>query len=269
LQRIIFAQEPQPFEFRLVADPGFKVELNSFDMAGWPHLDFASIASVSVEDGAGIVLASQSNVLIQGDAIEPQHTHLSFTGITAQELRIKFDSTTDGHGNVLDSDDVGLDNINFSQTPPGALNGDYNHNGIVDAADYTVWRDTLGQSGAMLDADGDHDGTVNAPDYGIWATNFGATPGSAAAMFEGGQHSRTANDSPDRHIDRHCVLATSLSVGRLTVRRFEWHVPEPGHPRSGSRRAWPTMVAMLTRPSDVAPPRLSNFFGRTDWCSFS
>ena len=25
--------------------------------------------------------------------------------------------------------------------------GDYNHNGIVDAADYTVWRDTLGQTG--------------------------------------------------------------------------------------------------------------------------
>jgi hypothetical protein len=24
------------------------------------------------------------------------------------------------------------------------LAGDYNHNGIVDAADYTVWRDTLG-----------------------------------------------------------------------------------------------------------------------------
>jgi hypothetical protein len=30
------------------------------------------------------------------------------------------------------------------------LAGDYNHNGIVDAADYTVWRDTLGQTGAGL-----------------------------------------------------------------------------------------------------------------------
>jgi hypothetical protein len=28
------------------------------------------------------------------------------------------------------------------------LGGDYNHNGIVDSADYTIWRDSLGQSGA-------------------------------------------------------------------------------------------------------------------------
>src|SRR5262249_1443813 len=30
------------------------------------------------------------------------------------------------------------------------LPGDFNHNGAVDAADYAVWRDTLGQSGAGL-----------------------------------------------------------------------------------------------------------------------
>ena len=34
------------------------------------------------------------------------------------------------------------------------LSGDYNGNGIVDADDYTVWRDTFGQIGSGLDADG-------------------------------------------------------------------------------------------------------------------
>src|SRR4051812_47193039 len=96
LVNVVYAQEPHPFEFRLVADPGFAVTLNSFDMAGWPELDFPSIASVSVEDGSGNVLFSQSNVYIQGDSFGPRHNHFSFSGASAQELRIKFDSTTNG-----------------------------------------------------------------------------------------------------------------------------------------------------------------------------
>lgn len=53
--------------------------------------------------------------------------------------------------------------------------GDYNANGAVDAADYTIWRDTVGQSGAGLAADGNHDGTVNSADYIVWKSNFGST----------------------------------------------------------------------------------------------
>jgi len=53
--------------------------------------------------------------------------------------------------------------------------GDYNFNGVVDAADYTVWRNTLGQSGTGLAADGDGNGAVNNLDYNVWKTNFGST----------------------------------------------------------------------------------------------
>jgi hypothetical protein len=69
----------------------------------------------------------------------------------------------------------------FLTVVSAALAGDYNHNGIVDAADYTVWRDTVGQSGANLDADANHDGTVDQTDYDIWQSNFGNhNPGSGA-----------------------------------------------------------------------------------------
>jgi hypothetical protein len=59
---------------------------------------------------------------------------------------------------------------------------DYNHNGLVDAADYAIWRDTLGQSvTAGSGADGDHDGTVTQADYNLWKTEFGyVSPGSGA-----------------------------------------------------------------------------------------
>lgn len=60
------------------------------------------------------------------------------------------------------------------------LAGDYNDDGVVDAADYTVWRDRFGNT---LDptADGDTNGVVNIDDYQIWKANFGATAGSGAA----------------------------------------------------------------------------------------
>ena len=65
-----------------------------------------------------------------------------------------------------------------------ALPGDYNNDGLVDAADYTVWRDTAGQEGPGLAADGNHDEHVDEQDYALWKTNFGttATGGSSAAQ---------------------------------------------------------------------------------------
>jgi hypothetical protein len=57
------------------------------------------------------------------------------------------------------------------------LPGDYNQNGTVDAADYTVWRDNLG-SGTALPND-DTPG-VGPDDYDRWRTNFGQVAGSGS-----------------------------------------------------------------------------------------
>jgi hypothetical protein len=63
----------------------------------------------------------------------------------------------------------------------GGVLGDYNGNGTVDEDDYTVWRDTLGQSGSGLAADGDGDKMVDADDYDIWKMHFGeSAPGSGS-----------------------------------------------------------------------------------------
>ena len=58
------------------------------------------------------------------------------------------------------------------------LPGDYNLDGQVDAADYSVWRDSFGKTGASLAADGNGDGVVNSLDYNLWKSNFGASAGS-------------------------------------------------------------------------------------------
>ena len=63
---------------------------------------------------------------------------------------------------------------------PAAVPGDYNNDGIVDAADYTVWRDSFGQASTGLAADGTGsggtpDGVVDDLDYQYWVDHFGAT----------------------------------------------------------------------------------------------
>jgi hypothetical protein len=74
---------------------------------------------------------------------------------------------------------------------PNYLTGDYNGNGEVDAADYVVWRHSLGQAGSETNhpaADANHDFLVDAADYDLWRSHFGAphnndpeTDGSLAA----------------------------------------------------------------------------------------
>ncbi|MEN0109703.1 MAG: hypothetical protein AAF805_03170 [Planctomycetota bacterium] len=58
--------------------------------------------------------------------------------------------------------------------------GDYNGDGLVDAADYTLWRDSFGST-AALDADGNRDGVVGAVDYDIWIAGFGRGEFAAAS----------------------------------------------------------------------------------------
>jgi hypothetical protein len=48
---------------------------------------------------------------------------------------------------------------------------DFNGDGVVDAADYTVWRDTF-TSTTDLRADANGDGFVNAVDYDLWSGGY-------------------------------------------------------------------------------------------------
>jgi hypothetical protein len=51
--------------------------------------------------------------------------------------------------------------------------GDYNNNGVVDAADYAVWRKSLNQNVTL--PNDSTPGTVTQADFDVWRANFGAT----------------------------------------------------------------------------------------------
>jgi hypothetical protein len=66
-----------------------------------------------------------------------------------------------------------------SQVIPQALLGDYNENGIVDAADYSVWRDTLEAGDTVLPND-PTPGVVDESDFLYWRDHFGETLGAGS-----------------------------------------------------------------------------------------
>jgi hypothetical protein len=57
---------------------------------------------------------------------------------------------------------------------------------VVDAADYTVWRDTLGLDVEPgTGADGDGDSVIGPGDYDHWVARFGNVVGEGAAAGNG------------------------------------------------------------------------------------
>lgn len=76
------------------------------------------------------------------------------------------------------------DNIEMLTSPP-ILSGDYNNDGTVSLADFSVWRDTL-NSTTNLQANGDDTGAsmglVDQADYAVWLQHFGESALSAAGL---------------------------------------------------------------------------------------
>ncbi len=65
--------------------------------------------------------------------------------------------------------------------PAPTQDGDFNQDGVVNLADYSVWRDTLG-SQTQLAADVDRDGSVGGGDYLVWRQNFGMAAAAPATL---------------------------------------------------------------------------------------
>lgn len=68
---------------------------------------------------------------------------------------------------------INIDSIRFDEVT--GVPGDYNGNGIVDGADYVLWR-----NGGPLQNEVDAPGTVNAADYAAWRARFGNTSGGGS-----------------------------------------------------------------------------------------
>ncbi len=127
------------------------------------------------------------------DAGDPTFDPADPDGDPMTDDAVPFDQRGEPFVRVFDGDGVDGERIDigaFEFIPGDAIDilfGDYNHNGVVDAADYTIWRDMLGQSGLApySGADGSGDGTIGPEDYEAWRSHFGQTlpqPGAGSAV---------------------------------------------------------------------------------------
>jgi len=85
-----------------------------------------------------------------------------------------FDSVTPGY--TVDYGTLSNSQITLNAAP-GGVAGDYNGNGVVDMADYVLWR-----NGGPLQNEVDNVGVVDAGDYTAWRARFGNTSGSGSGL---------------------------------------------------------------------------------------
>jgi hypothetical protein len=152
--------------------------------------------SLTLLDSAGLTLRTNSADL---DTDVPG---LQQFGTPAQELgslALKYLGWEDYSGNLGNRATVWqVNSLAYYDTPtvPETFmpNADYNHNGIVDAGDYVVWRKNLNATGTPGTVSGDGtsndllgvpDGDVDQFDYAFWRSRFGGPNGSGTISVGG------------------------------------------------------------------------------------
>jgi hypothetical protein len=133
------------------------------------------------------------------------------------------------------------------QPIPPAVFGDYNGDGFVNAADYTVYRNMSGQIGLMPydGADGDGDGMITRADYDVWKEHYGETVPTVGSAAVAG-HALPENEQ------------NALAAGEFTPPVAQLDKARDRPPRQGEgENPGSALIARRTRQVDalVAGPR--------------
>jgi hypothetical protein len=155
------------------------VTIVPLDAEGVPDIDVSGGMMTNVETitTIGNNLAHSSGAQIEFDAAG--NLYVANSGVVAgdpagsgQLIQV----FSPGGNTVATTTSAGTFNVQ-TVTPPAGVLGDYNSNGVVDAADYVVWRDNP----ASLQNEGASPGIVDQEDYTFWRSRFGAIAGSSGA----------------------------------------------------------------------------------------
>ena len=179
----------------------------------------------------GIPVPSSGNVHLDlsNDAIITIFGHVSQTIVSPDQGEVsRYESHVDAHeltawGGTA-SPVITLDTTTgpspFITIEAPTVPGDYNNNGVVDAADYTLFRDN---EGASVTLNGENPaaatpGVVDQEDYDFWEANFGTT---AADLFPLPPLPGVAVPEPASGIA--LVVSISMLAAYPTARRANCH----------------------------------------------
>ncbi len=155
-------------------------------MAFGGDLTLGPLTNLEIELGGTTPGSEFDRLTIAGSATLDGALDLSlingFTPSGGQQFTILTAGSIVDNGFVLTGSAASLFNLVVNSTSVMlqaiGLAGDYNGNGIVDAADYTVWRDHLGQSVTLFNDT--TPGSVTQADYNVWKSNLGNHAGSGS-----------------------------------------------------------------------------------------
>lgn len=137
------------------------------------NISAGNYAALEFTDFASAYFQQIGHLVLDYDAV----VHLILDDVY---FDIHFTSWTTGH----ESSQPGFAYVRGAPPAPETT-GDYNGNHVVDAADYTIWRDTLGLSADPpgSGADGMPDGIIDELDYAFWKEHFGENvPGGSGGL---------------------------------------------------------------------------------------
>ncbi len=182
--------------WQLDSDGGSSVDLFRYesvgsletDLGGWEAIPNGTIASVPTGNAADIGIQNQWVVLTissQEDLIEFAVNDYVIDSFDNSSGSFAAGSILLGHSDPFNSvnpdNEFGFsngaifDNLIVTEITDG-LEGDYNGDSLVNAADYTLWRDALGQTVTPgTGPDGNGNGLIDQADYDLWAINFGSS----------------------------------------------------------------------------------------------
>lgn len=151
--------------------------------------------------------------------------------------------------------------INYDLAPAGVV-GDYNGNNSVDAADYTVWRDSLGTNAVLPNRASGNSGAVNQDDYIAWKNNFGQTSAGGGELIQVGGGALSGNAIVDVGVLPGATAGTYTVINSatpLTGSIAGWTVNWTG------RGTTPTLVQTANQvqlnASSLIPPATVNWRG--------
>ncbi|TWT37419.1 AmiA-like protein [Posidoniimonas corsicana] len=162
------------FQFNLVGGQGQAQWRTTLPLAGTAQVYVQHTAAGNRATGARFEVTSGDRSISQSvnqTANNLQWVLLGSLPVEAGELTVTLDvASSTGPANSVIVADV----VRVVLTAPMPPSGDFNDDGFVDAADYTVWRDQKDQTVEPgTGADGNFDGIVDSQDYQLWRSQYG------------------------------------------------------------------------------------------------
>lgn len=143
-------------------------ESTAVDISGW---SVAGSANHTLKSGT--VIPAGEKLYVLADVQGFQARTYGPRGGQALMIQGNYGGGLSPYGGTLSLSNAQQDLVAQLDYAGSRLAGDFNGDGSVGAADYTVWRDAVGAEYSLA-ADGNADGGVDDLDRVLWAANYGA-----------------------------------------------------------------------------------------------